>query len=494
MIHELVIKSLLCLNDIEEITPGVTDRVDQGWKMSRFRCEFGVRMERAEGCTFHWGEVELSERGGEIQMIDVMTAPEDEEVERGGTTSATHLSSRTSPAANEDQMAQSSDSSFFSQEELNKLKSNCEMDGWEAVMLLTQKKFNELDNTDVNTAVTAESGSGKSTFINAIRGLRNDDEGAAKIGNTLMTVEPIGYPLPNLPNICLWDLPGIGTKQVPANKYLSKTEFKQYDFFIIISQSRFTENDAKLAKEIKWLEKNFYFIRSKIDDDLNTFEMEGEKFNAAEELDKIKNYYVNSLKEEGIPSPTVFLISNIKVNEFDFPVLNRNLPDILNNLKDGYALLSLPNTTLEIVEKKQKLLKKRIWMMSALFGGMGAIHNVSPADVCIQLLLKEIKKFHKFLRLDDASLQRLAKMAGKSVEDLKTVVTAPRVNEINQQKAYAVYSTPSISVPIDPWQVPNCFLCADYLTHCIRKLCSKLLLLLLDFVSALNCEQCEERT
>eukprot|EP00061_Rhincodon_typus_P005686 g25506.t1 len=48
-----------------------------------FYSEIGVGAEGAEGCTFCGGEVGVSGRGGEVEVIDVVTAVRDEEVEGG---------------------------------------------------------------------------------------------------------------------------------------------------------------------------------------------------------------------------------------------------------------------------------------------------------------------------------------------------------------------------------------------------------------------------
>ncbi|XP_060688561.1 interferon-inducible GTPase 5-like [Hemiscyllium ocellatum] len=328
----------------------------------------------------------------------------------------------------EDETVESSNSTFFTNEELTKLQSDYDMGGVEKVKTVVQQKVTELDNTELNIAVTGESGAGKSSFINAMRGLEFDDEGAAEVGNIETTMEPTGYKHPNLPNVCFWDLPGIGTKTFPANKYLKKMKFKRYDFFIIISACRFTENDIQLAKEIKRLGKNFYFVRSKIDNDLYSKRRRGRQFNEEEELKKIRNDCVSKLQEAGMPSPRVFLISNFDLNLYDFSLLNKALEDDLPTIKKSVYILALPNISSETVEKKRKELRKQVWMLATLSGGIGVVPIPGVSLGCdIGIVIGGIVHFRQCLGLDDSSLQSLAKRAGKPVEDLKAVVTTPLV-------------------------------------------------------------------
>ena len=133
---------------------------------------------------------------------------------------------------------------------------------------ITQKYLENTNNIQLNIAVTGQSGVGKSTFINAFRGIDNTDERAAPTGEVETTMKPKAYPHPTYPNVALWDLPGIGTPRYPADQYMKLVEFEKFDFFILVSDIRFNENDAKLAKEIKKMGKKFYFVRSKIDNSL----------------------------------------------------------------------------------------------------------------------------------------------------------------------------------------------------------------------------------
>ena len=151
-----------------------------------------------------------------------------------------------------------------------------------------QEYLDQQNKIPLHIGITGESGSGKSTFVNAFRGIDNRDEGAAPTGCVETTSEGIPYHHPNYPNVTLWDLPGIGTTNFPADKYLEHVGFEKFDFFIIISDTRFRENDVKLAQEIQKMRKKFYFVRSKIDNDLRNEERCQREFNAERTLAQIR--------------------------------------------------------------------------------------------------------------------------------------------------------------------------------------------------------------
>uniref|UniRef100_A0A8B9KMM9 IRG-type G domain-containing protein n=1 Tax=Astyanax mexicanus TaxID=7994 RepID=A0A8B9KMM9_ASTMX len=184
--------------------------------------------------------------------------------------------------------------------------------------------FEQQDRVELNIAVTGESGSGKSTIINAFRGLGDEDEGSAPTDVVETTMKPTAYPYTKYPNVKLWDLPGIGTPNFKAEEYLKQVEFQRYDFFIIIASDRFRECHAHLAAEIVKLKKRFYFVRSKIDSNISA-EKRKKTFDEQNTLDKIRNDCTRGLKRIGVDSPVVFLISGHYLALYDFNHLQETM-------------------------------------------------------------------------------------------------------------------------------------------------------------------------
>lgn len=97
--------------------------------------------------------------------------------------------------------------------------------------------------------------------------LHDDDDKAAKVGVTETTLEPTCFEHPTNPKIKFWDLPGIGTPHYPdLETYCKKVPLEKYHAFLIFTKDRFTENDKQLARKIGSMNKSFFFIRTKIDE------------------------------------------------------------------------------------------------------------------------------------------------------------------------------------------------------------------------------------
>lgn len=137
-----------------------------------------------------------------------------------------------------------------------------------AVAAKLQATLHSLENVRLDIGIAGGTGSGKSTLVNAIRGLGDEDPNSARTGVVEMTVEPTPYPHPKYPNVIIWDLPGIGEPTFQAEKYLQRVLVDRYDFFIITTSESFTAKHAQLARGALQRSKSFYCVRSKVDVDV----------------------------------------------------------------------------------------------------------------------------------------------------------------------------------------------------------------------------------
>ncbi|XP_040183338.1 interferon-inducible GTPase 5-like [Rana temporaria] len=326
---------------------------------------------------------------------------------------------------------------IISEEEVKEFRAALEEGNLCAAGETINQSLKDIENAPLNIAVTGESGSGKSTFVNAIRNMDNDEEeGAAKTGVTETTKEPKAYPHPQYNNVTFWDLPGIGTPNFNPSDYLKAVEFHRYDFFIIMSSERFRHNDMELAKEIKSMGKKFYFVRSKVDSDMYASQMRRKKsYNEAKIMNEIRDDCIKCLHDGGIQDPKVFLLSSLDLNKYDFNQMQETLEQELPSQKRHVFMLCLPNISFPILDKKREAIKKQIWKWSSVSAAVAAVPLPGLSVACdVGILVTEMKKYRDAFGLDQGSLEKLADRFGKDVNELKSVIKSPIVvKEINKE-------------------------------------------------------------
>nr|XP_024655588.1 interferon-inducible GTPase 5-like [Maylandia zebra]XP_024655589.1 interferon-inducible GTPase 5-like [Maylandia zebra] len=287
-----------------------------------------------------------------------------------------------------------------------------------------QRYSKEPNNIPLKIAITGESKSGKSTFVSALRGIKSigdEDEGAAPTGVVETTSEVTEYLHPNYPNVTLWDLPGIGTTKFPAKKYLELVGFENFDVFIIVSADRFRENDVKLAKEIQKMKKKFYFVRSKIDNNIRDEERKRD-FSKEGTLRKIRDDSVQGLQKEGFESPQVFLVSSFEPHIYEFSELQQTLERELPAHQSDALLRAMSNINQEISNKKKDFQSTIKYYSTLSAAGAAVPVPELSVNVDYSMMLSVVTDYVTGFGLDKQSLKKLAASSGVSYDDLCAVI------------------------------------------------------------------------
>ncbi|XP_038625486.1 T-cell-specific guanine nucleotide triphosphate-binding protein 2-like [Tachyglossus aculeatus] len=304
----------------------------------------------------------------------------------------------------------------------------------EAISQLMGKLQNEED-TELQIAVLGESGDGASMFINALRGLKNEDqEGWAPTGVVQTTMKPTCYQCSHFPKVALWDLPGVGTDGFLLKAYLEKVEFSKYDFFIITMCEQFTYNHEDLAREIEGAGKRFYVVRSKVDLDLDNYLMSKSKPKTeAEVLRQIRGEFLTHLRRAGVSDPKVFLVNNFDSSQYDFPNLKILLKKEIPALKREAFLLALPNSSEEAIERKKEALKGKIENQARKSILWAAIPIVGyPVSKAMAKPEEWLTFYRKSFGVDDESLEQLARKMELSPEALLSITTSRDLKPVRE--------------------------------------------------------------
>lgn len=228
----------------------------------------------------------------------------------------------------------------------------------------------------------------------------------------------------------------IGTQKFPPNAYLEMVKFKEYDFFIIVSATRFSKLELDLAKAIKTMKKNYYFVRTKVDIDLeNEKKIKPRTFEREKILKQIKTYSVNTFFENNMAVPPIFLISNYDLSDYDFPVLVDTLIKDLHAQKRHNFMVSLPDITEAVIDRKHKAMQQFIWLdafMAEVRATLPVLGTLRDNDV--EKLEKSLNHYRKIFGVDYKSLELMAKNFQVPIGQLREIIKSPHLLKTNREE------------------------------------------------------------
>ena len=273
--------------------------------------------------------------------------------------------------------------------------------------------------------------------------LKDFDEKAAKVGVTECSREPTPYDHPDNPNIKFWDLPGMGTKNFPMDTYCDQVEIEKYHAFLIFTDTRFRENDFKLAEKISSIDKKFFFIRTKIDENVRAEKRSKApgSFNEEAMLEEIRADCSKNLGHLQSNTEDIFLISNHHPSKWEFDRLRKAILDVLPRYQRESLTLSLgvlKTLSTEMLKRKVEVLKGRIWMVASASAAAAVvpIPGLSVA-VDIALMIKEITFYRTQLGLPVEGSAEFANLQVNTQEKVRRMCLTTAAQVTGFLAAYA---------------------------------------------------------
>ena len=274
-------------------------------------------------------------------------------------------------------------------------------------------------------------------------------DGAAKVSTSECTKEPKCYDHPSNPNIKFWDLPGITNPIYNGDleMYCKNVPLDKYHTFLIFAKDRFTADDLKLAEMIRSIGKKFFFIRARIDQDVeNTRRSRLHLFDKDATLDEIRKDLSKNLIERGLlkDENEIFLVSSHFRAEYQFDELTQAISDSLPERQRESFILAIDTLSKNTLKGMVEVLHTRI-KYAAMKSALAAAVPIPGASVAadIALIKTEIDFYKSKLGLPDEGSNKFSLLSFNTQSEIKalstTLGTALRIGGL-----VAAYSTESV--------------------------------------------------
>ena len=258
------------------------------------------------------------------------------------------------------------------------------------------------------------------------------DTDAAEVDVTECTKELKCYDHPSNPNIKFWDLPGISNPIYHGDleEYCKNVPLDEYDTYLIFAKDRLTADDLKLAERIRSTGKKFFFIRARIDQDVeNAKRSRKHLFDKDATLNKIRKNISQNLIEGGLlnDEKEIFLISNHFPTKYQFDELTQAILAILPQRQRESLILTIDNALIlskNTLKRKVEVLHKRI-KYAAMKSAVAAAVPIPGASVAadIALIKTEIDFYKSQLGLPDEGSNKFSLLSFNTQSEIKALST-----------------------------------------------------------------------
>ncbi|KAF9045518.1 interferon-inducible GTPase-domain-containing protein [Panaeolus papilionaceus] len=190
----------------------------------------------------------------------------------------------------------------------------------------------KIQSDKINIAIVGESGMGKSTLLNSLRGLSPGDPNAAESGFNEMTATVKGYPDTHNPSVMWYDVPGANTPTIQGWMYFVQQGLFVFDVLVIVFADRFTQTVGTLINNANKCSIPTFIVRTKSDQLVNNVKDDSPhplSDQAARDVvvSQTRDTVMENLAKLGLPNQRVYIVSRAAMKRWVLGQDRSNLID-----------------------------------------------------------------------------------------------------------------------------------------------------------------------
>ncbi|VDI20239.1 Hypothetical predicted protein [Mytilus galloprovincialis] len=280
--------------------------------------------------------------------------------------------------------------------------------GHSGVVAYIKDNMDKWKKEPVKFGIIGGTNSGKSSFVNCVRHVKEGEEGFAIVGRGDTTRVPTPYIHPKSSQIVYWDLPGVGTLDFPKNEYIEQMKIHEYDYFFVFFADVLHEDDLWVARQLIMMNKPFCLVRSKVDKDVKKGDKQGIDQNSV--FVNLRTKTLKSInKHINLKAHCKLFLISCKEGVGEIDKLVKHIKENVSSIKSEAVVYTLHTLSQEVIEEKFKLLKSRV-NKASLGTALISASPIPGIDIYanISILVKEIKHYINVFGLTNKQIRKVS--------------------------------------------------------------------------------------